>query len=380
MERLRGDGRGGAGPPHRPEAEKLALVTGATGFTGGHLARALVRRNYRVRALVRDRAKAGALERAGVEPVEGDLTRPGDVDAAVKGCSHVYHIAALYRDARFPDAVYYDVNVNGTRHILEAAAKHRVARVVHCSTVGVHGDVGRLPADEDAPFDPGDIYQETKLKGELLAREAFAGGLPGAIVRPAGIYGPGDLRFLKLFRGVQRGTFRVFGRGAVVYHLTCIDDLIDGILLCGEHPRALGETFILAGPRYTTLDELVARVAAAVGAVPPRGHLPLKPLLVAAWLCEAACKPLGIEPPLHRRRCDFFCKSRGFSTEKARRLLGYAPRVDLDEGLRATAAWYFAEGHLRGTAPSRQGGTAEGVPPERPAVARANPMGGGSRR
>lgn len=326
--------------------EKLALVTGAAGFTGGHLAHALLRRGDRVRALVRSTAQARALERAGAEIVEGDLTRAQDVDRAVEGCSHIYHIAALYRQAKHPDRVYYDVNLGGTRHILDAAARHGVERVVHCSTCGVHGEIKRVPADEDAPFNPGDAYQESKLQGELAAREAFASGLPGVIVRPAAIYGPGDLRFLKLFKPIRRGLFCTFGRGETTYHLVYIDDLVDGIVLCGEHPDAVGQIFILAGPRYVTINELVARVAAAVGVPPPRARAPLQPLLTAAWLCEMACKPLGLEPPLHRRRCDFFTKARGFSSAKARRMLGYAPAVDLEEGLRATAAAYVEAGYL----------------------------------
>lgn len=328
------------------QGETLALVTGASGFTGGHLAHALLRRGHRVRALVRKKARARGLECAGAEIVEGDLTRADDVDRAVKGCSHIYHIAALYRQAKYPDRVYYDVNLGGTRHILDAAARHGVERVVHCSTVGVHGDVEQVPADEGAPFNPGDAYQVSKLQGELAAREAFASGLPGVIVRPVAIYGPGELRFLKLFKSIRQGLFCTFGRGEATYHLVYIDDLVAGIVLCGEHPDAIGETFILGGPRYTPINELVVRVAAAVGVPPPRARAPLAPLLAAAWLCETACKPLGLEPPLHRRRCDFFMKARGFSSAKASRMLGYAPAVDLDEGLRATAASYVAAGYL----------------------------------
>lgn len=323
-----------------------ALVTGASGFTGGHLARTLLQRGWRVRGLVRSPAKTRDLQDFGMEVAEGDLTDRRAVEQAVAGCSHVYHIAALYREAKHAREVYHDVNVNGTRHVLDAAAKHGVTRVVHCSTAGVHGDVAHLPADENAPFNPGDVYQETKLSGELLAREAFRGGLPGSIFRPAGIYGPGDLRFLKLFKTIHNRIFRMFGDGQVSYHLTYISDLVDGIILCGEHPAAVGETFILAGPRYTTIDELVTRVADAMDVPRPRRRLPLKPLLFSAWLCETACKPLGIDPPLHRRRCDFFCKSRGFTSDKAKRLLGYEPTVDLAEGLRRTADWYLEQGYL----------------------------------
>lgn len=324
---------------------KRVLVTGATGFTGGHLARALQRRGYLVRALVRCEEKAAALARDGIELAVGDVTNPADVERAVRGCHTVYHIAALYREAKHPDEVYWKVNAEGVRNVLDAAERAGVERIVHCSTVGVHGDV-QVPADEDAPFAPGDIYQETKLAGEQIARERFANGLAGTVVRPAGIYGPGDMRFLKLFRAVKRGTFRMIGSGRTFYHLTYIDDLVEGIILAGEHPNAPGNTYILAGPRYTSLNELVEHTARAVGSAAPRGHIPLAPVKLAARLTERVCRPLGLEPPLHERRVDFFVKDRGFSSEKARRELGYVPRVDLQEGLRRTAAWYRTAGLL----------------------------------
>jgi nucleoside-diphosphate-sugar epimerase len=116
--------------------------------------------------------------------------------------------------------------------------------------------------------------------------------------------------------------------------------------LCGEHENALGQIYILSGPKYTTLHELVAAVAAAVGRPVPRGRVPLLPVKAAAVVCEALCKPLGIEPPLHRRRLDFFTKDRGFTSAKARREIGFAPRVDLADGFSRTAAWYREQGML----------------------------------
>lgn len=328
-----------------PDGDKV-LVTGATGFTGGHLARTLAKRGYKVRALVRARADTSDLRANGIECVEGDLVDRDAVLRAAKGVQCIYHIAAVYRSAKHPDSYYWDVNVGGTQHVIDAACRHGVARTVHCSTAGVHGDVKSIPADEDAPLSPGDVYQETKLAGERLAAEAFRGGVPGVIFRPVGIYGPGDLRFLKLFNTIQSGRFRMFGTGNVLYHLTYIDDLIDGIIRCGTSPKALGNVYLLAGPRYTTIDELARLTAIAVNAKPPEGSLPLWPLVTAAALCEYFCRPLRIEPPLHRRRIDFFRKDRGFSIERARRDLGYNPVVDLAEGLARTARWYVANGYL----------------------------------
>jgi nucleoside-diphosphate-sugar epimerase len=263
----------------------------------------------------------------------------------MRGVGVVYHIAAAYREAKHPDSYYFDVNVGGTGHVLDAARVEGVQRVVHCSTAGVHGEVTTIPADECAPMNPGDVYQDSKLEGERLAMSAFQSGLPGVVFRPVGIYGPGDTRFLKLFK-MASGPFRMFGSGEVLYHLTYIEDLVDGIILCGERPEALGEVFLLAGPRYTTLNELLELVARALGRPKPYGRLPLWPLLAAATLCEAVCRPLGIDPPLHRRRCDFFVKDRAFTSEKARRALGYEPRVDLETGLARTAAWYYGAGLL----------------------------------
>lgn len=322
------------------------LVTGATGFTGGHLARRLRMLGHPVRALVRAGADVRALEPAAIELVEGDLCNPADVARAAEGMTRIYHLAAVFRTAGHPDSFYWDVNLEGTLNVLEAAAKHRVARTVHCSTIGVHGDVREIPADEDTPFNPGDIYQETKLAAELRVREAFASGLPGVIFRPAGIFGPGDLRFLKLFKAVHTRRFRMFGSGETLWHPVYVDDLVDGILLCGEHPEALGRTYILADRRYVTLNDLVAGIAAALDVPPPRSHLPFWPLAMGAVACEALCRPFGIDPPLHRRRVAFFVKHRAFSIERAARELGYAPKVPLDEALRRTAAWYLAHGHL----------------------------------
>ena len=321
------------------------MVTGATGFTGGHLARELNKRGHRVRALVRDRRKGAALQNEGIELVDGNLTNAAEVRRAAQGCDVVYHIAALYREARHANETYTKVNVEGTENVVKACADEGVGRLVHCSTVGVHGDVD-APANEDAPFGPLDVYQESKLEGELLVRKHLDAGLPGVIFRPVGIHGPGDTRFLKLFRTINNGAFRMIGDGGILYHMTYIDDLIDGIILCGEHPAALGRTYILCGPRYTTLTELAAAVAKAVGRKPPRGHIPLWPVKLAARACESICRPLGIEPPLHMRRLDFFVNDRGFTSARAIREIGYSPRVDLEEGLARTAAWYRSAGMI----------------------------------
>jgi dihydroflavonol-4-reductase len=323
------------------------LVTGATGFTGGHLARTLAARpGYQVRALVRDAARAAGLQTAGIELSVGDLTDRRVLNSAVADVNIVYNVAAVYRAAGLPAATYRAVNAEAPALVVEAAAAAGVGRVVHCSTVGVHGDIEHPPANEDAPFRPGDLYQRTKLEGERLACGAASRlGMPLTIVRPTGIYGPGDRRLLKLFRNVVRRR-PLLGRGEIYYHLTYIDDLVEGFRLAGEHPAAANRTYILAGGEVTTLNELVTRIARVAGTTPPKMHVPVWPFWLAGAACEAVCAPFGLEPPLYRRRVEFFTKSRAFDTARARREIGYAPAVGLVEGLSRTLEWYRQQGWL----------------------------------
>jgi nucleoside-diphosphate-sugar epimerase len=332
------------------------LVTGATGFPGGHLARALVRRGDTVRALVRPGAsgavvehdrRARALGESGVTLATGDLGDRASLDRATRDVDVVYNIAALYREAGLPDETYRAINAGAIRTLVDAAARNGVRRVVHCSTVGVHGDVERPPANEDAPFRPGDVYQWSKLEGEQVARKASAEtGVEMVIARPSGIYGPGDRRLLKLFRGVARRRFVILGSGRIYYHLTYIDDLVEGFRLCGEVPAAAGRTYILAGGEVTTLEELVARIASQASVRPISWHLPVWPVWLAGALCESVCAPFKISPPLYRRRVDFFTKSRAFDITRARQELGFTPAVGLTEGIRRTLDWYRREGWI----------------------------------
>ncbi|HEV8346811.1 MAG TPA: NAD-dependent epimerase/dehydratase family protein [Vicinamibacterales bacterium] len=327
----------------------VALVTGATGFTGGHVARSLAARGYDVRALVRPRTchdsdksdSSQSLTNAGIAIVPGDLRDRRALADATAGVDVVYHIAAIYRQAGVSTDTYRAVNATAVGDLIEAAARGGVRRVVHCSTVGVHGDVQGPPADEDAPLKPGDVYQETKLEGERAAREAGARtAVEVTIVRPTGIYGPGDRRLLRLFRGVARRRWVTLGRGEIYYHLTYIDDLVEGFRLCGEHPAAANRTYILAGGEVTTLNALVALIAEVAAVPAPRLHLPVWPFWMAGAACEALCAPLGIEPPIYRRRVDFFTKSRAFDIARARHELGYAPQIGLREGITRTLTWY----------------------------------------
>ncbi|HYN08558.1 MAG TPA: NAD-dependent epimerase/dehydratase family protein [Vicinamibacterales bacterium] len=324
-----------------------ALVTGATGFTGGRLARFLVERGDTVRALVRDRSRATALTGASIEIVEGNLKNRDSLVCAMRGMDVVYNIAALYREAGLSSAEYRAVNATAVGEIVEVARSVGVRRVVQCSTVGVHGDVEHPPANEDAPLRPGDVYQESKLEGERVGADAARRtGLEFVIARPSGIYGPADRRLFKVFGKVAQKRFVMFGRGAHYYHVTYIDDLCAGFRLCATVPAAAGRTYILAGGELTTLGELVKITADVARVPPPTRRLPVWPVWLAGAACEAVCAPFGIPPPLYRRRVDFFRKSRAFDISRARRELGFEPKVGLREGIGRTLGWYREQGWI----------------------------------
>jgi nucleoside-diphosphate-sugar epimerase len=325
---------------------KVAL-TGASGYAGGRLLRVLLARGDSVSALVRGGSVSPELAASGARLVEGDLRDAEAARRLVDGVEAVIHVAAVYRTAGHPDAYYRDVNVGGTERLLEASARAGVSRFVHTSTVGVHGDVKRPPADESQPLAPGDIYQVTKAEAEAVAFSYHRGrGLPVTVVRPGAIYGPGETRLLKLFRAIARGRYAIVGSGRSFYHPVYIDDLLDGYLLALSRPEAVGEAFLIAGPRYVSQAELAALIARETGGRVLPFRIPAWPLVWAGVVCEAVCVPFGIDPPLHRRRVEFWTKSRAFSIDKARRLLGYEPKVDLPEGIARTVAWYRQAGWL----------------------------------
>ena len=324
------------------------LVTGGTGFTGSHLVRRLLDKGYQV--LVMDNQKGlfyDELRVRGATIELGSIADKNLVSKMIQGCEVVYHLAAAFRQLNVPDKYYWDVNVEGTRHLVDAAYRFRTRKFIYCSTQGVHGHIENLPGDEDSPIVPEDYYQFTKYKGEEVVREYVEKGLDAVTLRPTAIYGPGDPgRFLILFRLVKRGTFLMFGDGDTFYHPVHVDNLVDAFELAAERNGIQGRNYIIGDEHYYSLNQLVQAVASAIE-VPIRiRHLPFWPVWTAAWACETVCKPLRLSPLLFRRRVDWFRQVRAFSIEKARRELGYQPKVALKEGLAQTAKWYREHGYV----------------------------------
>ena len=326
---------------------KKILVTGGPGFTGSKLTNKLLEKGYYVRALARETSKIDDLEKSSVEIVYGDIRDKEAVENAVNGCDAVIHVAAAWQNYKFPDSYYYEVNVNGTKNLLDASLKYNVKKFVHCSTVGVLGHISNPPANENSPYNPGDVYQKSKMEGEKLALKYFKEKkLDVTVIRPAPIYGIGDKRILKLFKQIKKGRFFMLGKGDICYHLVNVDDLVNGFILALEKEESIGQVYIIGGNECPQLNELVRLIAKVLDVEVKIIHLPFWPVYYISFLCEITCKLFGINPPIFRRRTDWFRKNRSFDISKAKKELRYEPKTSLEDGLRVTAEWYKENGYL----------------------------------
>ncbi|MBI3987793.1 MAG: NAD(P)-dependent oxidoreductase [Lentisphaerae bacterium] len=324
------------------------LVTGGTGFTGSHLVKRLLSLGHEVLALDNQKGiMVDELSRQGAKISIGGIADATLLKQLVPGCEVIFHLAAAFRRVNLPQSVYWDTNVTAMRTLLELARQNGVRKVVYCSTQGVHGNVDNPPGDEDSPIKPEDYYQYTKYEGERVAREFMLKGMDITILRPTAIYGPGDPgRFLMLFRRVQSGTFPFFGAGRALYHPLYIDNFIDAFLLAMEKPGAKGQTYLIADETYYTIQQIVEEIARIMNVKLKILHLPFWPLYILSAVVEGLFKPLPFDPPLFRRRADWFRQNRAFRIDKARRELGYAPAVNLATGLQRTGEWYKTNGYL----------------------------------
>ncbi len=326
----------------------IILVTGATGFLGSALVTELVKQKQAVRILARDEQKARTQFGEAITIIRGEITDVEQVERAVDGTTIIYHLVGRLYHPSVPAELYYHTHVEGTRILLNACKGQRqLQRIVHCSTTGVHGVTGKTPAAEDAPFAPTNPYEATKLQGELLALKAYQeDSLPVSVARPGLVYGPGDLHLLGFFSSIKKGLFRVIDGGKALLHPIYIDDMTSAFLLCAERLEAIGHSYNIAGEHPVTIRELATAIAHSLHEELPGGSIPL-------WLANLASDIFSLVPgmkgenaPLTRSRVQFLTHSRVYDISKAKTELGFAPRVELEEGMKNTAEWYHKHGYL----------------------------------
>jgi nucleoside-diphosphate-sugar epimerase len=324
------------------------LVTGGTGFTGAALVMRLLDAGHAVVALdYKKGLQSDALRSHGAEVIIGSVTDREAVQRSMKGVDFVFHLAAAFRELNRPDTYYAEVNVEGTRLVLETARRQSVSKFVYCSTCGVHGNVDHPPANEDAPIQPADYYQRTKYEAEPLVKREAGQDMETVILRPAAIYGPGDPeRFFMIFKRVAKGTFPMLGSGRTLYHPLYIDNLVDAFLLCMRPEAGRGREYLIADEKYYPIEEIVEAVARALDVAIRIRHYPVLPVVVLGHVVEKVCKPFGVAPPIFPRRVDWYRQNRAFDITRARHELGYVPKVPLEEGLRRTGQWYRQMGYL----------------------------------
>jgi dihydroflavonol-4-reductase len=325
---------------------KRVLVTGAAGFVGSHFAPYLASRGFEVRAIdVHSPAKSPvspqvSCKGAGVDFRVQDIREPQGLAAALDGVDTVFNLASVHLDVHATPAQFESVNVKALEQLIEMSAAAHVRRVVQVSSVGVYGHVANPPAAEDAPLNPNNEYERTKVAGERAARTAAGRtGLDLVIVRPSWVYGVGCPRTRKLIGSLRKRRFFYIGPGNNLRHPIYIDDLLAALELTAvAGPEVSGRTFNIAGPRWMTMEEMVGEFARALKVPPPTFHAPRWLGLSVGWAAEQVSGLVGAEPPVSRRTLAFFENDNAFDIGAARQSLGFDPKTDLPGGARAVIA------------------------------------------
>jgi dihydroflavonol-4-reductase len=321
-----------AGDMSRP-----VMVTGAAGFIGTHLTRTLAVRGESVRAVdLEPDPHRFRLET--VRYARADIRDTAALEPLLDGVDTVYHLASAHLQVNAEESTYREVNVDAAERLVRACARVGVRRLVHASSVGIYGHVAHPPACEDAPTAPGNMYERTKLEGETAVRKAAAEvGLELIVLRPAWVYGPGCPRMKKLLRSVKSGRFIYVGEGRNLRHPLYVSDAVEAFILAATaSARLSGRAYLIAGPRYVELRELVEICARVQGVAAPRLRLPRQLMLALGRAAEITWGAAGREPPFSRRSLVFFENDNAFDTTAARRELGFEPTIDVEEGVRRT--------------------------------------------
>ena len=322
------------------------LVTGATGFVGSHVAEACLARGVKVRALVRPGSDTKLLEKLGIVLVRGDLTDAAAVHEAVEGADAVVHCAAKVGDWG-PVEAYRAVNVEALGQLLDACTGRTLTRFVHISSLGVYPARHHYGSDESAPLPERHIdgYTQTKVEAERLVMDYHRKqGLPVVVLRPGFIYGPRDRWVMPdLVHNLRQRSVRWIGGGRGALNTIYVGNLVDAILLALEKPNAVGQVYNLTDGESVSKRRFINALIKGLDLPkPPLLPVPVPIARAVATVMERWARSRGSPTPplLTQARVKFLGLNLDFSIEKAKRELGYRPRVPFEQAMQETMAWY----------------------------------------
>lgn len=328
------------------EMNNRILVTGASGFIGKNLVERLLTEKKKVKALVRNIGDAKFFRDQNVEVFMGDLLNKKSLDEPTKNVDIVFNLAGGLPHHHLSDIDYWNINVLGTRNLISFALKNKVKSFVHISTVGIYGTAPINVSERSKP-NPSDVYSRSKLKGEEIVKQFQRKGLPTTIIRPTIAYGPWDTRpgFFDLFKLAKRNLLFPIGEGHNYFHTIYVENLIDALLLAVTKSSAIGEDFIIGDDPCPRMRDIYNNILLAVNKPIPSYYLPTNLAYRVSDILKKL-KFLGIPQLLNDRRIDFLTQSKQYSIDKAKKILGYSPRVDIKNGINLTYNWYNKHGLL----------------------------------
>jgi len=327
----------------------VSLVTGATGLIGSHLVDALVMRGEEVRALVRPSSRKAHLRELGVELRVGDLRDGATLMSAAEGVERIYHCAALVSDWGVEEA-FQQANVYGTRNVLAAATRANVSKLIFLSTTDIYGYVGEQVTEEERPSPRGFPYVDSKIQAESLVwNHRRRVRLPVCVIRPATVYGPrAGLLAVDMIEELRRRRVTLIDGGRHIAGLTYVRNLVDAMILAAESEAAVGQAYNVTDGSRITWAEYFGALADLAELPRPTSSRPHWLAYAMATIWEDYYRMIGRtdRPPTTRMMVELMGTDQDFSIEKARRELGYEPRVDFQQGMRNTGDWLRREGIL----------------------------------
>jgi nucleoside-diphosphate-sugar epimerase len=329
--------------------KQIALITGATGFIGSHIAARLLKEGHQVRVLCRKESVKKLLPElaASAQIALGDLKDRASLDRAVQGATHIYHCAGQVADWG-SDLEFNAANVQGTEWLLESASRHGIERFVHLSSIAVFGVPSPESFSDESPYGPGlDPYSRTKIEGEKLVLNAYKGAyqnknLPVAVLRPAVVYGPRSTWLEEPLRMIQKGKMFLLDRGNGSCHPCYIENLLDAAILVSEHPAAVGQAYIVGDDDPISFARYFQGVASLADQGPIKRSIPLAIARAMATTFETTARLTrsNSRPLLTHTAIDMVCTRSKMSMNKIRRELGFRPRYRFDEAIQELRSVY----------------------------------------